>query len=146
MSNTQSNQIYMFSFSKFFPGKNLECRHQEISNHTWKPKCQNCHRCLQRNMLNWKFFILSVTIFSAKWHFRDSERDKICIPCSMRMVLLCIDLVIVRAVGGFTWWTLIHVARFMGPTWGPPGTDRTQVGPMLAPWTLLSGYFLTSFM
>ena len=31
------------------------------------------------------------------------------------------------------------IARFMGPTWGPPGADRTQVGPMLAPWTLLSG-------
>ena len=33
-------------------------------------------------------------------------------------------------------------ARFMGPTWGPSGTDRTQVGPMLAPWTLLSGMHL----
>ena len=31
-------------------------------------------------------------------------------------------------------------AMFMGPTRGPPGADRTQVGPMLAPWTLLSGY------
>ena len=31
------------------------------------------------------------------------------------------------------------IARFMGPTWGPSGTDRNQVGPMLAPWTLLSG-------
>ena len=31
------------------------------------------------------------------------------------------------------------MARFMGPTWGPSGADRTQVGPMLAPWTLLSG-------
>ena len=31
------------------------------------------------------------------------------------------------------------IARFMGPTWGPSGADRTQVGPMLAPWTLLSG-------
>ena len=30
------------------------------------------------------------------------------------------------------------IARFMGPTWGPSGADRTQVGPMLAPWTLLS--------
>ena len=30
------------------------------------------------------------------------------------------------------------IARFMGPTWGPSGTDKTQVGPMLAPWTLLS--------
>ena len=34
-------------------------------------------------------------------------------------------------------WPLI--ARFMGPTWGPSGADRTQMGPMLAPWTLLSG-------
>ena len=33
------------------------------------------------------------------------------------------------------------IARFMGPTWGPSGADRTQVGPMLAPWTLLSGWF-----
>ena len=27
----------------------------------------------------------------------------------------------------------------MGPTWGPPGSCRPQVGPMEAPWTLLSG-------
>ena len=26
------------------------------------------------------------------------------------------------------------------PTWGPAGADRTQVGPMLAPWTMLSGF------
>ena len=31
------------------------------------------------------------------------------------------------------------IVRFMGPTWGPSGADRTQVCPMLAPWTLLSG-------
>ena len=29
--------------------------------------------------------------------------------------------------------------RIMGPTWGAPGDDRTQVGPVFAPWTLLSG-------
>ena len=35
---------------------------------------------------------------------------------------------------------VIHlIAIFMGPTWGPPGAARTQVGPMLATWTLLSG-------
>ena len=33
----------------------------------------------------------------------------------------------------------ILIARFMRPTWGPSGADRTQVGPMLAPWTLQSG-------
>ena len=31
------------------------------------------------------------------------------------------------------------IAKFMGPTWGPPGPCRPQMGPMLAPWTLLSG-------
>ena len=31
------------------------------------------------------------------------------------------------------------IASFMGPTWDPHGADRNQVGPMLAPWTLLSG-------
>ena len=35
------------------------------------------------------------------------------------------------------WVTLI--AKFTGPTWAPSGADRTQVVPMLAPWTLLSG-------
>ena len=36
--------------------------------------------------------------------------------------------------------------RFMGPTWGPSGADRTQMGPMLAPWTLLSGLWLMPFI
>ena len=34
------------------------------------------------------------------------------------------------------------IARFMGPTWGLPGADRTQVGPMWATWTLLSGHII----
>ena len=32
------------------------------------------------------------------------------------------------------------IARLMGSTWGPSGADRTQEGPMLSPWILLSGY------
>ena len=35
---------------------------------------------------------------------------------------------------------ILLIARCMGPSWGPPGDDRTQMGPMLAPWTLLSGW------
>ena len=30
----------------------------------------------------------------------------------------------------------------MGPTWGLSGADRTQAGPKLAPWTLLSGTWM----
>ena len=37
-----------------------------------------------------------------------------------------------------TWHITTLIARFKGPTWGPSGVDRTQVGPILAPWTLLS--------
>ena len=36
-----------------------------------------------------------------------------------------------------------QIAKFMGPTWGPPGPCRPQMGPMLAPWTLQSGYSIT---
>ena len=34
-------------------------------------------------------------------------------------------------------WT--QIAKFMGPTWGPSGSCRPQIGPMLVPWTLLLG-------
>ena len=34
-------------------------------------------------------------------------------------------------------WT--QIAKYLAPTWGPPGSCRPQMGPMLAPWTLLSG-------
>ena len=32
-----------------------------------------------------------------------------------------------------------HVAMFMRTTWGPPGSSRPQMVPMLVLWTLLSG-------
>ena len=33
-------------------------------------------------------------------------------------------------------------AKFMEPTWRPPGSRRPQMGPMLAWWTLLFGWFI----
>ena len=32
-----------------------------------------------------------------------------------------------------------QIAKSMGPTWGPSGYCWPQMGPMLTPWTLLSG-------
>ena len=32
-----------------------------------------------------------------------------------------------------------HIAKFMGPTWGPPGSCRSQMGPNLAPWPCYQG-------
>ena len=40
------------------------------------------------------------------------------------------------------WWLALNgtqIAKFMGPTWGPPGSCRPQMGPILVPWTLLLG-------
>ena len=55
----------------------------------------------------------------------------------------CFSFSQITVACGATWvhesWSTSLITRFMGPTWGPSGANRTQVGPMLAPWTLLSG-------
>ena len=35
-----------------------------------------------------------------------------------------------------------QIAKFIGPSWGTTGSCRPQMGPMLVPWTLLSGALL----
>ena len=45
------------------------------------------------------------------------------------------------------YWVYVNqsqIARSMWPTWGPPGSYRPQVSPMLAPWTLLSAVWCPS--
>ena len=37
-----------------------------------------------------------------------------------------------------------QIAMFMGPSRAPPGSCRPQMGPMLVPWTLLSGMLTSS--
>ena len=44
----------------------------------------------------------------------------------------------------FCFWICPQIAKFIGPTWGPPGSCWPQMGPMLAPWTLLSGSWMGS--
>ena len=62
--------------------------------------------------------------------FRGSVANRRCIssPCGQHRV---------AADWSITASTTSQIAMFMGPTWDPSGADRTQVGPMLAPWTLL---------
>ena len=43
-----------------------------------------------------------------------------------------------------TFWLTSQIARFMGPTWGPPRSYRSHMSPMLAPWTMLSVISFTS--
>ena len=51
----------------------------------------------------------------------------------------------------FVWRALVSlilisslIEGFMGPSWGPPGADRTQLRPMLALWTLISGIYFNA--
>ena len=54
--------------------------------------------------------------------------------CQSQVILslFCIDG-LAQGYGNFTASAMTLITRFMGPTWGPSGADRTQVGPMLAP-------------
>ena len=48
------------------------------------------------------------------------------------MVILKFCIVCQKSISIIT-----QIANFIGPTWGPPGSCRPQMGPMLAPWFLL---------
>ena len=76
----------------------------------------------------------SKTIIISKWD-PDSliHLSQVSLPMSAKNILHYISHI------------LSLITRFMGPTWGPSGADRTQVGPMLAPWTLLPGIILVSW-
>ena len=56
----------------------------------------------------------------------EKYRQLICRECSCTVVM----------------WPLNspQIAKFMGPTWGPPGSCRPKMGPMFVPWTVLSGW------
>ena len=43
-----------------------------------------------------------------------------------------------RCMSMCVWIEVSQIARFMGPTWGPSGSCRPQIGLMLASWTSLS--------
>ena len=72
-----------------------------------------------------------------------------CIPTSKSLAhhILCILRYVISRIHpmkntrGFVllWFSVVYrlIARFIRPIWGPSGTDWTQMGPMLAPWTLL---------
>ena len=59
----------------------------------------------------------------------ESEKRRAHVQCYVVIHFACADPEVI----------LTLIARFTGPTWGLSGADRTQVGAMLAPWTLLSG-------
>ena len=67
--------------------------------------------------------------------------------CSSIRTFGCLLDFLVQCFKRFSNWRIFVeipatlIARFIGPRWGPSGADRTQVGPMLAPWTCYFGRF-----
>ena len=59
----------------------------------------------------------------------------------MIKIYLSMVVLFTNACINFTATKHAQIAKYMGPTWGPPGSSRPQMGPMLAPWTLLWGCF-----
>ena len=67
------------------------------------------------------------------------------LPSQWETVLLCHNIspwLGASLESGLYMYSMIsQIAKLMGPTWGPPGSCRPQLGPMWAPWTLLSGIY-----
>ena len=54
--------------------------------------------------------------------------------CLFQCFAVCIILCVLKSnCTNGTYSNITQRARFMGPTWGPPGSWRPQMGPMLAP-------------
>ena len=73
------------------------------------------------------------------WVCREIEHSSYLELTGGNPYLALTDMSVIRNLEVIVCLKTTLIAQIMGPTWGPPGAGRTQVGPMLAPWTLLSG-------
>ena len=74
----------------------------------------------------------------------------VCYPLPDTKYIISLSNIATNALSSSKWWlghflllkhrvyelvTSCQIAKFMGPTWGPFGSCRPQMGLMLAPWT-----------
>ena len=82
-------------------------------------QCWNIVNWTLGNKLQWN--LIEIQTFSLKKIRLKMLSAKCCSFClSLNVLILCLHMV--------CRWTT-QIARFMGPTWDPPGANRTQVGP-----------------
>ena len=117
-------EIQTFSFKKM---------RLKVSSAKWWPfcLCLNVLMALQA----WQLMLLpSIAMSVCHMEYRGRSQCLLLEPCvglGKRAGAMC-----------DAWWDFLVralITRFMGPTCGPSGAGRTQMDPMLAPWTLLSG-------
>ena len=96
-----------------------------------------------RNKLQWNLlrnsciFIRENAFENVIWKIAAILSRPQCVKLSWQGQLQLLSVIVVIQVA-----EVAQIAKFMGPTWGPPGSCRPHVGPMLAPWTSLSGRLL----
>ena len=137
----------------WFLFKNIEyvCEYPRITTHTWVllfMKSMKFEKISTKNCSN----VLILVIFCmllASWFGRNELRTHMTSVQSIDFARrYCVYLCLTRwdTKSWDNWSSRQYqqrmrslIAKFMGPIWGPPGPCRPQMGPMLAPWTLLSG-------
>ena len=90
------------------------------------------HHCLHRQAATWHILWRRMMTSSNGILFRVT--DPMCGEFTGRRWIT-----LTNASNAELWCFRSQIARFMGPTWGPPESCRSKMGPMLAPWILLSG-------
>ena len=108
---------------------NLKCLKQHIQ--SYLPVSAVSHHWFRWysliNLILWYFYCVGKSVMSWK-------------PHQLSVLLVLIRLMIIAFRSYIK--CILHISpdsKVPGVSMGPSGADRTQVGPMLAPWTLLSG-------
>ena len=91
-----------------------------------------CCHCDSHKVIAINFCKKCCVLVDSDWIAARRSFHRIWIYCQQKSLLNRAHRIIVLM------WTT-QIAKFMGPTWGPPGSCRPQMGSMLAQWTLLSG-------
>ena len=136
------NSVFVAILNHFIKGSSASTENQELLrwhfDHYWKKPLVPS---VMTKLASWQLLVFSDILFYTPHQWQRCYIDDISSPekCSLALTgklwFVFVDIFMKLTV---LWWDAT-VPDSMGPTWGPPGADRTQVGPMLAPWTLLSG-------
>ena len=76
---------------------------------------------------------------STSWYIRQNSHISPLLPREVHNVVTTSLNLPISSMSRILDSNLSQIAKFMGPTGGPPRSCRPQMGLMLAPWTLLSG-------
>ena len=100
---------------------------------------RNLHHWRYRNWSKWQLSVQAVTEISPKLHFfsmllivhvqNNVIFDQIIIASNNIETLFQLYNAFVIIALSDRWWEYSQITKFMGPTWGPPGSCRPQMGP-----------------